>query len=100
MMAPPPPPTMGDNDPFGNHSLLDNIIHGIFGHPADELTPEDAAKKKAGDAKHSKEAVAMATSARKNPGAEFMDGPSDAGTMSLSDILSGIGKMFGGGGTL
>lgn len=81
-----------------HHSILDSIITGIFGANTDEMTPEEGAKVENERKAAQQEAFAMADSARKNPGAAFMNGPdlSKGGT----DLLKSIGdivKFFSAG---
>jgi hypothetical protein len=80
-----------------HHSILDGIITGIFGPSTDEMTPEEGAQVDAQRKKAANQAYDMATSARRNPGAEFMDGPSSVGgPLDILKLVGGIGKLFGG----
>lgn len=80
-----------------HHSILDGIITGIFGPDTSEMTPTEGAQVDAARKKDAQEAYSMATSARKNPGAEFMDGPSSVGgPLDIFKLIGGIGKIFGG----
>lgn len=80
-----------------HHSILDGIITGIFGANTDEMTPEESAKVENQRKKDQSDAYAMADSARKNPGAEFMAGPNlSGGSTDLLKMIGNVVKFFGG----
>lgn len=86
------------SQPFGTHTFLDNLIHGIFGHDPEEYTPEKQKEIESDNARKRKDASAMATSAMKNPGQEFMGPPALSGNgASLGDIIRGVAGLFQGG---
>lgn len=78
-----------------NRGLIDGIIQGIFGTPTDSMTPAEGQKVENERAEKRDEAFALADSARRNPGAQFMN-PS-AGSGSLLDTIGKLFKLFGGG---
>lgn len=90
----PKPPTnsMGGK----SQSILDGIITGLFGPDTSAMTPEDAAATEKARKQDQAEAYALADSARKNPGAQFMGGPTNLG--GGGDLLKMLVKMFSGGG--
>lgn len=75
-------------------SLLDGLILGLFGTPTDEMTPEQAAKTERAREADRDKAHAMAQSAWKNPGAEWMNGPQLGG----GDLMQTIAKIMTLGG--
>jgi len=80
-----------------HRSILDGIITGIFGPNTDEMSTEDAAATERARQKQSNEALQMADSARKNPGAEFIAGPpTSGGSTDILKMIGGIVKFFGG----
>jgi hypothetical protein len=80
-----------------HHSILDSIITGIFGANTDEMTPAEGAKVDAQRKQSSEKAYDMATSARMNPGQQFMNGPeSVGGPLDILKLVGGIAKFFGG----
>lgn len=91
-LAPKPDPIA---NPFGNHSWLDNMIHGLLGHSTDEMTPARAKEVEAKRARDRKDANAGALSAMKNPGAEYMSAPSIGGSdKGLGDIVKAVAGLF------
>lgn len=70
-------------------SLLDKVIHTVFGTPDSMLSPEDQQKK----AQNKKKAGDLAQSAATNPGQAHMGIPSGGGG-DLGDALSFIGKLM------
>jgi hypothetical protein len=76
-------------------SILDGIITGIFGPNPAEMSEADRKRTEANREADRQEAYAMANSARKNPGAQWMAGPSMGGGDTLQ-TLGNILKFFGG----
>ena len=79
-------------------SVLDQVVHTLFGRPNSEKTPEEQ-KESAGKRG---EAGNLAAGAAKNPGAAFMGIPSggsnEFGGGTIQTVLQLIGGLFGGGG--
>jgi hypothetical protein len=76
-------------------SLLDKVMHTVFGTPDSMLSPEEEAEVHA----RRKSASAMSRSAAENPGEDFMDIPSTGGN-SLGESLSFMPKLIKGLGGL
>lgn len=82
-----------------HHSILDSIIHGVFGTSPDEMTAAEGAQVEAQRRKGGEKAYDMATSARTNPGAEFMNGPeSVGGPLDILKLIGGVSRFFTKGG--
>lgn len=78
-----------------HHSILDGIITGIFGAPTDEMTPEEGATVDAQRKRSADKAYDSATSARLNPGQQYMNGPeSVGGPLDILKLVGGIAKFF------
>lgn len=78
-------------------SVLDSVIHTLFGKPEGEKSKEESQK----DASNRAEAGALAAGAAKNPGSQFMgipSGGSGGGLDSIGKVLKIVGSLFGGGG--
>jgi hypothetical protein len=82
-------------------SLIDGILNMILGPDTHQMNEEDRKKTENAREADKKDASQMAASARKNPGAQWMDGPESAGIMGGGDLMDSIGKvmkLFSGGG--
>jgi hypothetical protein len=78
-------------------SILDGIINVIFGPDTAQMSEADAKKTEASRAVDQKNANSLAKSARENPGAAFMDGPTmTGGSTDIFKMVGDIVKFFGG----
>lgn len=75
-------------------SFLDGIIDSIFGPNETKMSEEDRKDTESARRRDRKDASQMAFSARKNPGAQFMNGPESSGLMESGGLLESIGKIF------
>lgn len=95
--APVTPPEGGTAGGLTRTSILDSVIHTLFGGPESEKSPEESKK----DAGKRGEAGALAQGAANNPGAAFMGIPSGGSSEfggGIQKILQTvIGGLIGGG---